>query len=162
MLLRARVVQVSSGLALASVPTLACWPGNSEWGQENAAAQAAIRDINRSSMEGALRVDDAPFPFDYCLSGDAVGLQGVELEGTDGSRLRLVQEADGTGTVIRMPTGAAPVTMKSCGTVAVERLREGQDGRYAFRGVARVDCASGASRVAGSVSFRCGVARPQP
>ncbi len=148
-----RLVLAASALAVA-----AC--GNPEWQRQAAEAQAAVASIDRARLDGALRVNGAPFPFATCLSGDVGGYRGVELESRDGSKLRLVQEVDGTGTVIRTGTGEAPVTIKACGTVAVERLPEGHDGLYAAQGIARLDCGAGGLHVEGSVSFRCGVRRP--
>jgi hypothetical protein len=102
-------------------------------------------------------VNDAPFPFAGCAAGEPAGFHGVELQGADGGRFRLVHEVDDTWTVLDLPTGGEPVAMKSCGRIAVDAtpwLGEGT-----ARGVARLECATGAVRLSGSVSFVC---RGQP
>jgi hypothetical protein len=148
------VVAVAAPLLLAG-----CADEGARWQTLTAQAWAEREAMNQSHMEGELRLNEAPFRLRTCTPGDGA-FRGVELEGADGDRLRLVTEDDGRGSVIHLRTGAEPRSIRACGKIALEPSRPTTDARGS-RGVARLDCASGALRVTGSVSFNGVGARRQ-
>jgi hypothetical protein len=155
---RPATVRVLSALAVAAPLLLAaaCMPDVS--GQIAQAQQAAAQaqQAAQSKVDGTITVNSAPFSVTSCMSGQLSGFNGVDVLSVDGSRLRLVEEVDGTETVIQMGTGAQPVTMKGCGKIDVQPSNVSINGVRVLRGTAQMDCTEGALHVAGSVSFQCG------
>jgi hypothetical protein len=117
---------------------------------------AQAQQAAQSRIDGSLSVNAAPFSPTHCMSGQLAGFNGVDVLGVDGSRLRLVQEVDGSSTVIQMGTGATPVTMKACGKIDVQPSNITINGVRVMRGTAQLDCTSGQLHVAGNVSLQCG------
>jgi hypothetical protein len=146
------VVAVAAPLLVAG-----CADDGARWQKLTAQAWAERDAMNQSHMDGELRLNEAPFRFRTCTPGGGA-FRGVELEGADGARLRLVAEDDGRGSVIQLRTDAEPRSIRACGKIALEPSRPTSDAR-GLRGVARLDCTSGALRVTGSVSFNCVGAR---
>jgi hypothetical protein len=99
-------------------------------------AQAA----SQSHVDGALSLNAAPYTVARCVSGQLTGFNGVDVMGVDGSRLRLVKELDGSGTVIHMGTAANPVTMKACSKIDVQPANVSVNDVRVLRGSAQVDC----------------------
>lgn len=136
---------------------------NAQIQQSQAMANAVITQANAAMaasqphIEGSLTVNGNPFALTRCITGQFSGFNGVDVMTVDSSRLRLVQEVDGSGTVIQMGTGAAPVTMKGCAKINVQPSNMTVNGVRILSGTAQVDCTSGPLHVAGNVTFQCGV-----
>jgi hypothetical protein len=144
-----------SAIALAApLFTAACFsmPNMPDVNAQVAAAHAAAQ----WKFEGPLTVNSAAVSVTHCTSGQLMGFNGVDVLTIDGSRLRLVQEVDGSGTVIRLGTGANPVTMKACGKIDVQPSNVSVNGVRVLRGSAQLDCTSDGLHVAGNVTFQCG------
>jgi len=144
-----------TALALASAALVgtACAPDVSVQIQQ---ANETVAQAAESHVDGPISVNAAPFSPSRCLSGQLAGFSGVDVLGIDGSRLRLVQEADGSGTVVQTGMGATPVTMKGCGRIEVRPTGAMVDGVRVVRGTAQLDCTAGDLHVAGDVTFQCG------
>jgi hypothetical protein len=150
---RWRVLALSS---LGLVTVAGCMPDVSgQIAQANAMA-AQAQAAAQSRVDGALTVNSSPYSVTHCLSGQLSGFNGVDVLGVDGSRVRLVEEVDGSETVIQMGTGATPVTMKACGKIDVQPANVVVNGVRVVRGTAQMDCTSGELHVAGNVTFQCG------
>jgi hypothetical protein len=153
---RPTLIHLVSAVSVSALFAVACMPDVS--GQIQAAQQAAAQaqQAAQSKVDGSLTVNSSPFSVTHCTSGQLSGFNGVDVLGVDGSRLRLVEEVDGSETVIQMGTGAQPVTMKGCGKIDVEPSNVSVNGVRVLRGSAQMDCTEGALHVAGNVTFQCG------
>jgi hypothetical protein len=130
---------------------------NANAAMANANAMIAnAQALSQSRVDGSVTVNNQPFSPTKCISGSIQGFNGADLMAVDGSRLRIVQEVDGSETVIQMGTGSNPVTLKACGKIDLQSTGVMVNGIRVVRGTAQIDCSAGSLHVAGNVSFQCG------
>jgi hypothetical protein len=119
--------------------------------------QDRVREMARSRVLGTVEVDGASFQVTTCHSGDPHGFFGVDLDGSDRRRLRLVSEIDGTTTLVLFEANAeAGQSVKGCAKGKFEATGMEINGVRVVAGVARLACTTPVS-VAGEVTFRCGL-----
>ena len=152
---------VSSRLLLAPLILLAtaCFPDvNAQIQQANASVARAVQAAQTGQVSGTLNVNATPYPAIRCSAGQANGFNGVDVYGSDGSRIRFVAEVDGTSSVIYFTpaAGAAGVTMKGCSTLNVRPSGVVVNGVAMVNGNAKVACQAGAVRIDGFIGFGCG------
>lgn len=138
-------------LAASTIAIAACMP------DVNARVEAAKAKA-ASRVDGAFHVNDAAFPVARCSSGQQAGFNGVDALGSDGSKIRLVAETDGTSTVIYFPPGASTsTTFKACSKLSVQPTGTSINGVSVMAGNAQLDCKNDTLHVDGSASFQCGL-----
>lgn len=107
----------------------------------------------------SLTLDGAPWPVDLCTSGEAVGFDGIELTGTDGSRLRFETNPSGTADVYYLAPGASSGPhLGACATAAFNRTGLTVNDIVALEGGGTVACEGGEHSLSGTVAVaRCAV-----
>jgi hypothetical protein len=107
-----------------------------------------------SKVEGSLEVDGAPFAIDECRSGQALGFNGIQLNGKDGRRVRMLAMADGTTNVALFGKDAAVGDqLGQCGTLAVKAQNSRINSINNLEGSAHLDCAAFGHSVVGKIKF---------
>jgi hypothetical protein len=114
-------------------------------------AQAAAQP----RVTGTLQINSAPFPIMRCMSGQLTGFNGIDVMGSDASRVRLVSEVDGTTTAIYFAPAGVATSMKSCGAVQVQPTGITINGVRVVQGSAQLDCTKDTLHVAGNFTFQC-------
>lgn len=107
----------------------------------------------------SLTVDGSPWAVDTCTSGAALGFDGVELTGTDGSRLRFATRPDGTADVIYLVAGSTTgPNLGNCAVMAFNQTNLTINDVKALQGGGTVSCSGGDHAVDGLVAVdRCAV-----
>lgn len=103
-----------------------------------------------------LTVNGAHFDALDCSSGVPMGYSGVELEGADGTRLRLVSEnGSGKAIVHVFAPGAiaATATLNDCGTLEITQQNSEINGVKNVKGAATLSCSDGTHTIAGDATF---------
>lgn len=106
-----------------------------------------------NKIEGDVTIDGAPFSIEGCESGERNGFAGVDLDGSDGRRLRVVQTPSGAPTVFLFTGEAVGTELGSCGSLTLVYQNSTINNIRNVKGHARLDCASGEHQVKGSVTF---------
>ncbi|MBK8259375.1 MAG: hypothetical protein IPK82_42810 [Polyangiaceae bacterium] len=108
----------------------------------------------QAKLSSSVTVDGKPFSAESCRSGQAAGFTGVDLVGTDGSRLRLVTMPNGQAAAHIFAPGAATSTeLGACGPFTVERQNSQINDIYNVKGTATLSCTSGGHSVSGTITF---------
>lgn len=109
----------------------------------------------KNKLSGTLTLNDKPFALESCRSGQVYGFHGVELKGSNGDRLRLVQAPGGDGLVYYFkagqPTGHP---LGKCGPLSVTRQNSTINKVSNVEGSATLKCNAGGIKVSGNVSFK--------
>jgi len=107
-----------------------------------------------NKLSGELVIDGETFELDGCRSGQVYGFSGVELRGTSGARLRLVQTPTGQGRAILMAAGAADgVDLGECGPFSVSQQNSTINDVKNVEGAATLSCTGAGHTVKGTVAF---------
>lgn len=108
----------------------------------------------QSKVTGSLRVDGAPFAVAHCRSGQAFGFSGIELTDSNGRRLRLLANADGTCTAaIFKSNSATGDSLGPCGKLTMEAQSSRINQIVNVKGNAKLDCKSAGHTVTGDIEF---------
>lgn len=101
-------------------------------------------------------VGGQPWPVELCESGAVYGFEGIQLQGSDGRRLRIVTQADGTAEVVLFDVGAPTGTsFGNCATAAFTTTGLTVNDIVALQGAATLTC-TGEPTVDGAVQVdRC-------
>jgi len=108
----------------------------------------------KSKVSGTLQIDGKPFDVQQCRSGQAFGFSGVEFTDTNGRRLRLFANPDGTSAAALFGSGSTSGDrLGECGTLTMEAQSSRINSIVNVKGSAKLSCASGAHKVTGNVEF---------
>jgi hypothetical protein len=107
-----------------------------------------------NKISGDVTLDNSPFTFKSCRSGQAFGFYGVDLQDRDGRRLRLVVLPSGEPSLFYFASGAATgVDLGACGTVSVVQQSSTINDIRNVMGKASLACTKGGHTVKGTVVF---------
>ncbi len=107
-----------------------------------------------NKIEGDVTIDDARFAIESCASGQRNGFFGVDLKGSDGRLLRLVQLPSGEPQVFLFAAGgSSSADLGPCGSLSVEIQNSTINDIKNIRGQAQLNCTSDEHQVKGSVTF---------
>ncbi len=107
-----------------------------------------------AKVAGNLQVDGTNFAVAQCRSGQALGFSGIELTDTNGRRLRLLANADGTCTAaIFKGDSTTGDRLGPCGVLTMEAQSSRINSIVNVKGTAKLACEAVGHKVDGNIEF---------
>ena len=107
-----------------------------------------------SKVTGTLQVDGNNFAVAQCRSGQAFGFSGIELTDSNGRRLRLFADPDGTCTAALFNGDSATGDrLGQCGVLTMTAQSSRINSINNVEGTAKLSCEAGTHKVACNVEF---------
>lgn len=107
-----------------------------------------------AKISGELQVDGRAFAITECRSGEALGFSGVVFGDSNGRRLRLITNADGTTNAAIFPPGAdRGDALGLCGTLSTHAQDSRINSIVNLKGTANLTCSAAGHSINGKVEF---------